>query len=181
VQVLSGSLTMSHSEIDGLGDADQCIGFDNYTLNAVNIHDCADGIKLGSNDVIENSYVHDLARGDGTHNDAIQTVGGHDDLVKGNTLDAYQASTDDPMNAAIQTGHLNTDLRNVTVEGNYMDGGNYTVNAGSTSTDGHDISGYVFKDNVFGTDYRYGPVQAVGAGTTFDSSNVWAATGKPVK
>ena len=179
VHVFDGaSLTMTNSEIDGAGRTDQCVGCDNYTLQGVNIHDCVDGIKMGSNDVIEGSYVHDLVRLSGTHNDAIQTQGGSNDVVKDNTLMAYNAATDDPMNAAIQTGTLNQNLSNVVVEHNYMDGGNYTVNAGATSTAGYSIKGYVFKDNVFGTDYRYGVVDGLGSGITFDSSNVMAATGK---
>jgi hypothetical protein len=179
VDVLSGSVKIVNSEIDGLGTTDQCIGFDNFTLVGVDIYGCQDGIKLGSNDVVENSYVHNLARGDGSHNDAIQTVGGHNDVVRHNTLMAYNAATDDPMNAAIQTGHLNNPLTNVVIDDNYMDGGNYTVNAGSQSTDGNRISGYVFTNNVFGPDARYGPVAELGDGISFDSSNVWT-NGSPV-
>jgi hypothetical protein len=181
IHVYAGaSVTVSHSEIDGQDGASTAIGYDNFTLDAVDIHDTVDGISLGSNDLIENSYVHDLARGDGTHNDAIQTQGGSNDVVEGNTLEAYRASTGDYMNSAIQTGHLVEALSNVLVEDNYLDGGNYTVNAGSTSTNGYPISGYVFRSNVFGPNSRYGPVQAIGAGTTFDSSNVWASNGQPV-
>jgi hypothetical protein len=174
------SLRMSNSEINGLGSTDSGIGYDNYTLVAVNIHDCVDGLTLGSNDVVASSYVHDLARGAGTHNDAIQTVGGSNSVVRDNTLEAYRASTADFMNSAIQTGHLIEPLTNILIQHNFMDGGNYTVNAGSTSTNGYSISAYIFKLNVFGNNSRYGPVQAVGSGTTFDSSNVWAATGRPV-
>ncbi|MDQ1539831.1 MAG: hypothetical protein QOH29_557 [Actinomycetota bacterium] len=174
------SLRMSNSEINGLGSTDSGIGYDNYTLIAVNIHDCIDGLTLGSNDVIESSYVHDLARGTGTHNDAIQTVGGSNSVVRDSTLEAYRASTADFMNSAIQTGHLIEPLTNILIQHNFMDGGNYTVNAGSTSTNGYAISAYIFKSNVFGSNSRYGPVQAVGSGTTFDSTNVWAATGRPV-
>jgi len=181
VRMSSGSLVMSHSEIDGLGNAPQCIAFNNFTLQAVNIHGCEDGIKFGSNDVVENSWVHGLARGIGTHNDAMQTLGGDNDVIRGNTLDAYDAATDDPMNAAIQTGHLVEALRDVVVDGNYMDGGNYTVNAGATSTDGYPISGYVFTNNVFGHDARYGPVTGLGSGISFDSSNVWVDTNTSVR
>jgi hypothetical protein len=181
VSVSSGNLIMSHSEIDGEGRAAQCISFSNYTLDAVDIHGCADGAKFASNVVIRNSYIHDLARGDGTHNDALQTMGGHDDVIEGNTLLAYSAADDDPMNAALHSGHITSDLRNVRVSNNYMDGGNYTVNAGATTTGGNSISGYVFTDNVFGPHSRYGAVASLGSGVSFDSSNVWASNGQPVR
>ena len=174
------NLVLDQVEIDGLGKASTCVGFDNVTISRSNLHDCNDGVDFGSNVVIERSYIHDLARGDDTHNDAVQTLGGSNDVIKDSTLEAYRASTDDLMNSAIQTGHLSSPLTNVLIQHNYLDGGNYTVNAGATSTNGLPIQGYVFKDNVFGRHFRYGPVQAVGPGTTFDSSNVWADDGTPV-
>jgi hypothetical protein len=180
--MVSGSLTMSHSEIDGMNRTDECIAFDNFTLNAVDIHGCVDGIKLGSNDVIKASYVHSLARGAATHNDAIQTQGGSNDVIQDNTLMAYDAATNDPMNAAIQTGRMLEDLRNVIVRHNYMDGGNYTINAGGGSgADGYAKSNYVFSGNVFGHHARYGVIQGLGAGISFDATNVWVDTGLAVQ
>jgi len=54
------------------------------------------------------------------------------------------------------------------------------VNAGANSTNGYPITGYVIVGNRFGHDYRYGPVAELGAGITFDSSNVWVDTGLAV-
>jgi hypothetical protein len=168
-------------EIDGGGAASACIAPQNFTIENSNLHDCVDGIDFNSNVTVLSCFIHDLARTSDSHNDTLQTLGGTDDLIKDNTLDAYRADTNDLMNSAIQTGHLNMPLTNVLIDHNFMDGGNYTVNAGSTSRDGHPITGYVFKDNVFGRHYRYGPVQAVGAGTSFDDSNVWSDDGQPVR
>jgi hypothetical protein len=175
------NLTLDQVEIDGGGKTNACVGYDGFTMFRSNLHDCVDGVDFGSDVTVQHCFIHDLARNKGTHNDALQTVGGSDDIIKDNTLEAYRADTGDLMNSAIQTGHLKGDLTNVLVEHNFMDGGNYTVNAGSTSRSGHTISGYVFKDNVFGRHSRYGPVQAIGDGTVFDASNVWSDDGKPVK
>ena len=182
VRVYSGvtNLLVEDSEIDGAGTSPACIGYGEYTLFRSNLHDCVDGVEVGRDTAIEYSYVHDLSRGSGTHDDAIQTLGGVNILIVGNTLQAYRADTDDPMNASIQTGHLNENLTNALVAYNYMDGGNYTVNAGADSTNGYKISGYVFTGNRFGRDFRYGPVSELGTGITFDSSNVWADTGARV-
>jgi hypothetical protein len=176
-----GNLVLDQVEIDGSDLAAACVAYDGFTIFRSNLHDCEDGVDFGSYVTVQGSYIHDLARRKGTHNDVLQTVGGSNDVIKDNTLEAYRASTDDLMNSAIQTGHLNKNLTNVLVEHNYMDGGNFTVNAGSTSRSGHQISGYVFKDNVFGRRSRYGPVQAVGAGTVFDASNVWADDGRAIR
>jgi hypothetical protein len=182
VHVFEGrkNLTLDQVEIDGSGKSAACVGYDGFAIFRSNLHDCADGIDFGSDVTIQLCFIHDLARHKGSHNDALQTVGGSNDVIKDNTLEAYRADTGDLMNSAIQTGHLKGDLVNVLVEHNFMDGGNYTVNAGSTSRSGHTISGYVFKDNVFGRHSRYGPVQAVGDGTVFDATNVWSDDGKPV-
>jgi hypothetical protein len=183
VQVFSGrhGLLLDQVEIDGSSHTAACIAFSGFTIYRSNLHDCIDGIDLSSNVVIEGCFIHDLARGDGTHNDALQLRGGNHDLIKDNTLQAYRASTGDFMNAAIQTGSLNKNLSDVVVDHNYMDGGNYTVNAGGTGGDGYLISGYVFKNNVFGRHFRYGTVQSVGPETTFDESNVWLDNKQPVR
>jgi hypothetical protein len=176
-----GNLVLDQVEIDGSGVTAACVGYDDFTILRSNLHDCEDGVDFGSNVTVQESYIHDLARQKGTHNDVLQTLGGSGDLIEDNTLEAYKTSTNDLMNSAIQTGHLDKDLVNVLVEHNYMDGGNYTVNAGSTSRSGHQISGYVFKDNVFGRHSRYGPVQALGTGIVFDTTNVWADTNESVR
>lgn len=183
VHMLNGEsgLVLDQVELDGASKASACIAFANFKIYRSNLHDCADGVDFTSNVVVSGCFIHDLARGPGTHNDALQTPGGYDDLIADNTLQAYRADTDDPMNAALQTGRLDQPLRNVTVRHNYMDGGNYTVNAGGSSTDGHSITDYTITQNVFGRHFRYGPVQSIGKGTVFDDTNVWADNGKPVK
>jgi hypothetical protein len=171
-----GNFLLQDSEINGLGAAAGCAGYGDFVLLRDNLHDCIDGVDGGGNLVVEYSYIHNLTRLTGTHNDAYQTVGGVHNLLVGNTLQAYRADTKDFMNSAIQTGHLSNNFSDTLVEYNYMDGGNFTVNAGAQSTSGHTIAGYVFVGNCFGHDFRYGPVSELGAGITFDSSNVWAGT-----
>ena len=174
-------LVLDQDEIDGGGTAEACVAFSDFAIYRSNLHDCVDGVDFSSNVVVQGCYIHDLARGPGTHNDTLQTLGGSNDIIRGNTLQAYRADTNDPMNAVIQTGRLKHALTNVVVEHNYMDGGNYTVNAGAPAPSDDPITGYVFKANVFGRHFRFGPVRSVGSGTIFDSSNVWADTGQPVK
>lgn len=178
VRVYSGfsGLTIRDSEIDGGGKAVACIGYGGFTLLRDNLHNCVDGINGGNNTAVEYTYVHDLARQSGSHNDAFQTSGGSHLLIVGSNFQAYNAAGDDPMNAAIQTGHLFSNFSDALVEYNLFNGGNYTVNAGSTSTNGYTISGYVITGNRFGHDYRYGPVQGLGSGIAFDKSNIWTDT-----
>jgi hypothetical protein len=160
VQITEGSrdFVMEDSEIDGLGKADIGVGWNNYTLRRVDIHSTADGVRLGSNTVVEDSWIHDLVRQGTLHGDAIQSTSGGNILVRGNTLDAFNAADDDLNNSAIMLGtetgqQLLADAR---FEGNYLNGGNYTVNIRGDAN----LQDVVFADNVYGPDHRYGPVRA---------------------
>ena len=145
-------LTLEDVEINGSGVVSTAVGFSNYTLRRVDIHDVIDGPRLGTNTTIQDSYVHGLVRAEGSHNDAVQVTGGSDILIRHNTLDAYSESTGDLFNAAIMIGSSSAPVANVLIEDNYLDGGNYTVNfhPGLTAT------GIVGRNNVFGPHFRYG-------------------------
>lgn len=122
------------------------------TVRYANIHTATDGIRVQADDVtIEHSYIHSLKRISGGHHDSIQIRSGANVVIRGNSLLPYVAETNDPMNAAIQIGSLTRDpLVDLRVEGNFMDGGNYTINGGK------DIESGSFVGNVFGPHARYG-------------------------
>ena len=182
VRVYAGvrDVLVEDTEIDGAGVATVAVQGDNYTLRRVNIHDAIDGPRLGSGTVVEDSYIHDLTHLPGTHNDTLQTIGGHHIRVSHNTLLAYNAVTDDPNNAAIQTGRLHSPLSDMLVEGNYMDGGSYTVRGGSGPRDRALISRYVFRHNTFGHDCGFGPVNGIDAPVTWDPTNHWIDSPLPL-
>lgn len=167
---------VSDTEIDGAGIASVAVLGNNYSLTRVNVHNSTDGPRLGSGTSIVDSYVHDLARRPGTHNDTLQTIGGSNIVVRGNTLLAYKPSTDDPMNGAIQTGRLLTPLSNMLVEDNYLDGGTYTVRGGSGPRDGALITNYTFRNNTFGRNCGFGPVNGVDSPVTWEPNNRWIDT-----
>jgi len=181
IQIDSGyrNLVIEDVEIDGNGNgeagrASTAILRGDYTLRRVDIHSVIDGPRIeGDNVVIEDSYVHDLSRIPGGHHDTIQIRKGSNIVIRHNTLLAYNAQTGDEMNAAIQIGSLTGPLDNLLVDGNMMNGGNYTVNAGKASG-----SPIYFRNNVFGRDFRYG-VLSDGPGVNWDSSNVWLDNGQP--
>lgn len=146
------------------------------TVRYANIHTATDGIRIQADDVtVEHSYIHDLKRVEGGHHDSIQIRSGDNVTIRGNSLLAYVERTGDPMNAAIQIGSVTKGpLVGLTVEGNYMDGGNYTINGGKALSSGS------FVRNVFGPHARYGvrssmPTQIVWR------DNVMAETGELVE
>lgn len=147
-------LLVEDVEIDGTGVVSTAVGFAGYALLRVDIHSVIDGPRLGSGTAIQDSYVHGLTRVQDSHNDAVQITGGSGIVIRHNTLSAVAESTGDLLNAAVMIGSQSAPVRDVLIEGNYLDGGNYTVNFHPDLV----AEGIVLRDNVFGPHHRYGPV-----------------------
>lgn len=175
----SGTL-IENVEVDSRGS--QGIGImlqGSGTVRYADVHSGEDGIRIQSDDVtIEYSYVHDLQRRSGGHHDSVQIRKGDDVTIRGNNLQAYVASTDDPMNASLQIGSLqgNDRISNLRVTGNLMNGGNFTINGGGRN----EVDSALYSHNRFGRDYRYGPAGNI-QNSTWENTNVWHDNGKPVR
>ncbi|MCZ2817360.1 hypothetical protein [Modestobacter sp. VKM Ac-2984] len=162
-------LVIEDSELDGGGIVDIGVDVSGVTLSRVNIHHFNDGVRLGSNILIEDSWVHDMTRIGDLHPDAVQGISADNVVIRGNTLDPTNTETGDLGNAAIQLGS-ETGTRvssDVTIEDNFLDGGNYALNiSGSITAEDFTIQG-----NSFGSGSRYGPIVApmtvaIGEGNT---------------
>ncbi|MGV8968716.1 MAG: hypothetical protein ACOH2F_20855 [Cellulomonas sp.] len=163
------NLLVVDSEIDGRGKGSPAVAFRNYTLLRVNIHDVAEGPRIaGGNVTITDSYVHHLVQVGDNHTDVIQAVSGSQIVIKGNSLQAFNPDTGTFGNAAFMFGEDDNPLRECLVEGNFMNGGNYTVNGGGRGTTG---AACTFKSNVFGEDYRFGTHANLGPNVVWESSN----------
>lgn len=169
------SATVQYTEIDGKGVVSTAVGFSNYTLSHVDIHDVIDGPRMNFNVQVLDSFIHGLHRTSSSHNDALQTTGGTGIVVRGNTLQAYDAATVDPMNACVMIGSENAPLRDMVIEGNYLDGGNYSILA-RDDVNGANIT---VSNNVFTHNARYGPYRGVSA-MDANSTNVYADTGASI-
>ncbi|MGH3648183.1 MAG: right-handed parallel beta-helix repeat-containing protein [Micromonosporaceae bacterium] len=174
----ASNLLVEDSEIDGEDKVSAALCCGHYTLRRVEIRNVEDGPRLASKTRVYDSWIHDLSRLPGSHNDALQTTGAEDIIVRHNTLEAYNTSTNDPMNAAIMLGSTTGPaVRNMLVEHNLFTGGNYTINFRPDIT----CSNVVFRNNTFVDNARYGPVAGHSAsGVTWAASNVWKHNGQPV-
>lgn len=170
-------LTLEHVEVDGRGSAQVCVGWSDYTLRNVDLHGCADGARFGHRVIVEDSWIHDLAQIGTLHSDALQTTSASDVVVRHNTLDA-SAGAGGFRNAAVMLGSEtgSMEVRDVLVEGNHLDGGNYALNVRGDIT----ASGVTVRDNTFGDHTRFGPVLTP-ASVPLGTGNVYAATGEPVR
>lgn len=180
VRVDGGSnLLIEDSEIDGQGRGDAAVVFGNYTLRRVHIYDVAEGPRVAGGDVtIEDSVIHEMVQKGDNHTDVVQVVSGSDIVIRGNALEANNPDSGLMGNAAFMFGEDDGPVTDCTVEANYLNGGNYTVNGGGSGTTGAQCT---FRDNVLGNDHRYGASANLGPKVDWDDSNVWVKTGKPVK
>ncbi|MDG4833139.1 hypothetical protein O7627_28090 [Solwaraspora sp. WMMD1047] len=173
------NLLVEDSEVDGMGRIQVAVCCGDYTLRRVEITNAIDGPRLGTNTVVEDSWIHHLKRLPGSHNDTLQTTGASNIVVRGNTLESYNPATRDPMNACLMIGSTTGPIvSNLLFERNYCNGGNYSI---GIRTD-LNAAGIRIRGNVFGRDHRYGVVARVTqSGITWDKpTNVYADSLQPV-
>lgn len=175
VHFVSGSnLTVEDTTITGTGHGcDRAVepAGNGAVMDQLNVSGCEDGIQMYDNDVLENSFIHDLAFTSSSHNDGVQQNGGHNDVVRHNTI----------FNPHNQTSCVNftTDfggISDITITGNLLNGGNYTVY--SRSGGNGDPTGVSVTDNHFGGADVFGLLSA--DGSVAWSGNVSDSTGQPV-
>ena len=174
VHFVSGSnLTVEDTTITGTGGCLRAVepAGSGAVMDRLNVSGCEDGIQMYDHDVLENSYIHDLAFTSSSHNDGVQQNGGRDDVVKHNTI----------FNPHNQTSCVNftTDfggISGITITGNLLNGGNFTVY--SRSGGNGDPSGVSVTGNHFGRADVFGLLSVDGSVTW--SGNVADSTGQAV-
>ncbi|GGI05286.1 hypothetical protein [Egicoccus halophilus] len=143
-----GNLLVEDTTIVGQGDT--CIGgiaHARFTARRVQVTNCDDGMRIGPDTTVEDSFVHGLRKSDGDeHNDPLQTTGGSNMVLRNNTLiSVWQRQTSSVFLQAI----FGT-IDDVVVEGNLLAGGSYTLYV--ESVDQPPATRVVVRDNVFVAD-----------------------------
>jgi hypothetical protein len=151
------------------------IGGNNVTARRLDIHHVEDGIKLGSNTLYENVRVHDLDSPDSDpHSDAVQADGGQRNAVVRNSyLDA--TGRRGLGNAAVFIKSGQGPLDNITISGNYLNGGNYVIFVREHGSNGVPTN-VTIRNNSIGSDYQFGLAVIDGPVTWYN--NVWDGNGK---
>jgi hypothetical protein len=135
--------TIDHVEIS-CPSGGTAIGEKNLIVKNVNIHGCENGFDLDGNTTITDSWLHDLLQDGNAHTDGIQTTHGSANIVvQHNTIDARGNTTSamitDPDNGTT----------NVTITGNILAGGAYTLYCRNNST-GWSVTSNRFVKGAFG-------------------------------
>lgn len=167
---------LQDTEIDGLNTVTDgaAIGGRNYTALRCNIHGTGDGVKLGDNVTIQDSYIHDLYGGNDSHNDGMQCSDGTNVRILHNTiLPVYTGATSCIIIKA-DFGPI-TDL---IFDSNLVGGGGWCVYGGNGFSGLPDATAVQITNNKFTTAYfpnggAFGPITNTGAGVTV-TGNTWA-------
>ena len=165
-------------EVDGRGNlgGDSAINGGGLTCLRCDLHGTVDGIKAQSNVVVQDSWIHDLAIGNDSHNDGIQSLGTTSLKVLHNRIVMADGATSAVI---LSTGSADA-MRNVQIDGNYLGGGAFTVYGGyQAGTDAlSKVSNISITNNKFTTSV-FARGGAYGALTSTDSpvvttGNTWA-------
>jgi hypothetical protein len=179
VSVRNGNVTILDSELFGNANA---IGYSSWAGYRLDIHgDRGDGVKMGTDTILQDSWIHDLFPSQTAHADAIQVQDGSTNIViRHNTIDLSNSVGINSANAAVFIAPdfgPNTEGP-ILVEDNYFDGGGYTVYCVDGNNGEFVISNITFRNNTFGRTAEYGPVY-VNVPVTW-TNNTYADNGEPI-
>lgn len=162
-------------EIDGRGFTGSVgVSGSSLTLRRADIHDVGDGVRVGSNSLYEQNFIHDLAIGGGSHNDGMQVAGPATNVtIRGNTIVHVRRQT-----SAIIVKADRGPISDVLIEGNRLNGGTYTLYVYSTPE--HVTRDATVRHNRLGRDHVYGPIATKDPQGLRWEGNVWLDTGEPI-
>lgn len=170
----TGSATITDTEIYGFQTG---LVYSNFTALRVNLHDLSyDGVKLSSNAKVQDSWIHAPRPSADAHWDGIQVQDGVvNTVIQGNNIEATAANANSALFLCPDLGPSTNGP--LTVQGNWLSGGNFTVATLDGNNGKYFIKVIVIKDNKFGSKGQYGysnvnvPI--------IQSGNLVEATGAP--
>lgn len=179
ILVRSGDVTIYDSEIYNFENG---IAFDNWRAYRVDLHHLTqDGVKLGSNVILADSWIHDLTPERGAHADGAQMQNGIvNTVVRHNTIDSRSPNGGYGNAALFLVPTLGPNGAGpLIVADNLLAGGNYTLFCLFGGSRRYQVRNISIVGNRFVQDSsRYGAAYTNMA--FVQVQNVWHQTGLPV-
>lgn len=148
------------------------------TLRRSHIHGGVDGVKFGTDTLIEENYIHDQTRVSGGHHDGMQTTGGTDMTVRRNRIEGpYRRST-----SAIIAQTNRRSIADFVVEDNHLSGGSYTFYLRLRYPEkGYTVEHVTVRGNEWQADsWTSGPLSTRGSNSTWTMEDNRTHTGTPI-
>ncbi len=152
-----------------------------FTARRLEIHEMAqDAIKCRGDNVVEGCWIHHLGLDPNAHADGNQTRKGSNILLRGNFFDMPKGISGGYKSNATSINQAELgDIHNLVMDGNWLNGGNFTVYFTAKNKYGqHEMRDCKLINNRFGRDYAYGVLKKDGNVINFVCyGNVWDDTG----
>jgi hypothetical protein len=182
VYISGRNTVIEDCEIDGLGLAGWpdggaiAIAGTDYEMRRCNIHHVGDGASFagGQNVVIEDNWLHDFEAPGEIHYDGVQLSGPDSNIVIRHNTISVPSQT-----GAVNIGNTFGPITDVTVEGNLVEGGTYTVYVDGKFSD-EPMTGIRVVNNRFGAHtFDYALIRE--ATLVASHGNVDHASGRPIR
>jgi hypothetical protein len=142
-------------------------GSASWTGRRLDLSGAGDGIKMGSNATLVDSWIHDLDTSPTAHNDGIEITGATNVRVEHNSILNSRSQT----SAVMFSEYYGTGDANAVLTNNLLGGGGFTVygglEAGKTLKTGITVTNNKFTTRFFPDSGSYGPL------AYWDSRNTW--------
>lgn len=148
-----------HIEVDGMESTTNngCVYGGDLTIRYSRVHRCTDSAKVHSDSTWEFNYIYDNQKwGGNSHIDGLQSQGARNVVIRGNVIDLPES---DGVNSNIFFAADRGDIENITIEGNWFNGGYYTV---QLLEGDYAVKNARVIDNSFGGEYRHGILRIQG-------------------
>ena len=156
VQNFSSGLQVIDSTISGAGGNGTCIGSSGLSLLRVELTGCENGLNVSGTTTVTDSWIHGLTTANGAHTDGAQfNQGASDILFQHNTI---VVAAPGGTSAIIAWNEGNPQNSNVTISGNLLAGGTYTLYCPRQNS-----TNFRVINNRFGT-FEFGPTDSCVSG-----------------
>jgi hypothetical protein len=173
VQANGKNLLLEDGEITGMASAG--VYGSGFTARRLFVHNSGnDAFKPVRDVVIEDSYIRELGYAADSHADGVQMVNGGNVVIRRNNFVMHdQPGFSNSQVIIVQTN--NGPVDNVTVEGNWINGGGFSLQFRDKDQGYGAPTNIAIRNNRFGDDYQFGPWSL--DGNPVVCGNVWDDTG----
>ncbi|MGY0233451.1 hypothetical protein [Longispora urticae] len=154
----------------------------NYTCHRCDLHGGGSQLHFTDNVTVTESWLHDPYEAGSSHNSAMASHGGGNNVIRGNTLDC---GTTGNCSAALALYGNFGPIHDVLVEGNLFSGGSYCLYAGSLPTKPFPVAtnvrilGNAFARTPYAKCGHYGPATSWTRESNEWRGNYWNEPGRP--
>lgn len=169
VRNYSTGLSIVDSELTCNGFNGSAVTASNYSLTRVDIHHCENGLNVGGNVSMVDSWIHDMETDDGAHTDGAQiNQGATNVVIRHNTI---VVPTPGATSAIISWNEASPQQQQVVIDGNLLSGGTYVLYCPREGASDTRVVNNRFADPEYGYSERCtGSHVSVWAGNVIDST-----------